>query len=216
EGLSISAETDSGGKAGNIEINSPLLTIGQNTQISATAKEGATNTEEGGGNISIFSNQLDISGELGIFAQTQGEAPAGTLTLKTYNNTPHLDINFTNNGFISASTTSTGNGGNIEISASETIDITGDGKISVETSGAGDAGTIKIDTQNLSLQEGLSISAETDSGGKAGNIEINSPLLTIGQNTQKQWFHICAHHIQRQRRPHQFICPRNHKHYREW
>ncbi|MDE5089895.1 MAG: filamentous hemagglutinin, partial [Trichodesmium sp. St16_bin2-tuft] len=184
KGVSISAETNSAGKAGNIEIKSSLLTIGPDTQISATALENATNTEAAGGNISIFSNKLNISGQLGIFAKTQGEAPAGTLTLKTYNNTSDLDINFSNKGFISASTTSQGNGGNIDISAPLSIDIKGDGKISVETTGAGDAGTIKIETQNLSLQEGVSISAETNSAGKAGNIEIKSSLLTIGPDTQ--------------------------------
>ncbi|MGD1808770.1 beta strand repeat-containing protein, partial [Dapis sp. BLCC M126] len=183
-GTSITTETNSTGAAGNIEINSPEVTIGENASISATALEGATNTEEEGGNISIFSNTLNISGELGIFAETQGEAPAGTLTLKPYNDNPDLDIIFSNSGFISARTTSTGDGGNIDITAPETIDITGDGKISVETTGEGKAGDINIDTQNLSLSGGVSISAETDSAGAAGNIEIKSPQLTIGENTQ--------------------------------
>ncbi|MGD1699886.1 filamentous hemagglutinin N-terminal domain-containing protein [Dapis sp. BLCC M229] len=178
---SLTTESNSPGKAGDITIDSPIVSIGTGAEISATAREQATNPEAG--DITINSNELNISGELGIFAETEGEAPAGTLALKPYNNSPELDIKFRNQGFISARTTSTGNGGNIDISAPETIEIRGDGKISVETIGTGNAGEININTQNLSLSEGVSISAETDSAGAAGNIEINAPTLTIGNGT---------------------------------
>ncbi|MDE5088714.1 MAG: filamentous hemagglutinin, partial [Trichodesmium sp. St16_bin2-tuft] len=212
EGTSLTTETDSAGKAGNIRINSEIVTIGKGAEISATALEGATNTEAGGGKINIKANELNISGQLGIFAQTQGEAPAGKLTLKTYNDTPDLDINFSNKGFISASTTSTGSGGNIDISAPLSINITGDGEISVKTTGSGDAGTINIKTQNLTtsdqvsitastrgdgnagainidtntfdLTTGTSLTTETNSAGKAGDISINSETLKIGKDAR--------------------------------
>ncbi len=183
EGVSISAETNSAGKAGNIEINSPTLTIGNNTSISATAREGATNTETGG-NISIFSNILNISGELGVFAETQGDSPAGSLTLKTYSDNPDLDINFSNSGFISASTSSIGQGGDIDITALETIDIKGDGKISVETTGAGDAGNININTQNLTIADGIDITASTTAAGNAGNIDLEANNINIQNNSE--------------------------------
>ncbi|MDE5110231.1 MAG: filamentous hemagglutinin, partial [Trichodesmium sp. St7_bin2_1] len=212
EGTSLTTETDSAGKAGDIRINSEIVTIGKGAEISATALEGATNTEAGGGKINIKANELNISGQLGIFAQTQGEAPAGKLTLKTYNDTPDLDINFSNKGFISASTTSTGSGGNIDISAPLSINITGDGEISVKTTGSGDAGTINIKTQNLTtsdqvsitastrgdgnagainidtntfdLTTGTSLTTETNSAGKAGDISINSETLKIGKDAR--------------------------------
>ena len=191
----ISAETNSPGQAGNIEINSQTVTIGQGTKISATAGEKASNTE-GGGNITINANKLEISGQLGIFAETAGEATAGKLKLQPYQivveepgkeavgeavtenqvkqRDTNLDIKFSEQGFISARTTSTGSGGNIEISALETIDITGDGKISVETTGAGDAGNITITTASLEVKNGAQISSSTYGKGDAGSVNIKA------------------------------------------
>ncbi|MGD1806708.1 filamentous hemagglutinin N-terminal domain-containing protein, partial [Dapis sp. BLCC M126] len=207
----LSVETNRGGKAGNIEIITPQLTIGNNAQISATVNIGATSTEPGG-NITINTNQLDIAGELGIFAETESTADAGILTLSPYKDNPNLDITFTNDGFISASTSSTGNGGNINLTAPESINIKGDGNISVQTTDEGNAGTINIntknltlsdrvaisastedkgnagainiDTQNLTLETGTSLTTETNNQGQAGNIEITTQELTIGENAQ--------------------------------
>ncbi|MGD1808990.1 beta strand repeat-containing protein, partial [Dapis sp. BLCC M126] len=180
EGIAISAETNSAGAAGDIEINSSTVTIGNDASISATALEGATNTEAGG-NITINSNDLNISGRLGIFAETAGDSPAGILTLNPYRGVgeelgefdPNLNITFSENGFISARTTSTGNGGNIEIFAPENINIFGEGSITVETTGTGKAGTINIDTQNLTIAENTTISASTSNSGEGGTININ-------------------------------------------
>ncbi|NEN88421.1 MAG: filamentous hemagglutinin N-terminal domain-containing protein, partial [Okeania sp. SIO3H1] len=182
-GTNLTTETNNQGQAGDIEINTRQLTIGEDAQISATARVGATNTEAGG-NITINATDLFISGRLGIFAETAGESPAGTLTLNPYRNNPNLNITFTEQGFISARTTSTGDGGNINISAPENIDISGEGKISVETTGNGNAGIINIETENLNLSDQVAISAETNSSGTAGNIVINSQTLTIGKDTE--------------------------------
>ncbi|MDE5090021.1 MAG: hypothetical protein O4805_24005, partial [Trichodesmium sp. St16_bin2-tuft] len=154
-----------------------------NAQISATALEGASN-QEAGGNITINANNLDISGKLGIFAETAGESPAGTLTLNPYKNNPNLNIEFTEKGFISARTTSTGSGGKIEISAPEKIHITGDGKISVETTDVGQAGDITITTRSLEVKNGAQISASTDGKGHAGsvNIEATETVFIDGGN----------------------------------
>ncbi|MGD1701889.1 CHAT domain-containing protein [Dapis sp. BLCC M229] len=178
----LSVETNRGGKAGNIEINTPQLTIGQNAQISATVNIGATSTEPGG-NITINTNELNIAGELGIFAETEATADAGSLTLSPYKTNPNLDITFTNDGFISASTSSTGNGGNINISAPETINIQGNGFIAVETTDIGNAGTINIDTKNLTLSDQVAISASTEDKGNAGVININTNNLTLETGT---------------------------------
>ncbi|NEO53850.1 MAG: CHAT domain-containing protein [Okeania sp. SIO3B5] len=211
QGTSLITETFAAGAPGDITINANTVDIGQDAQISATAVLGATNTGDGG-NIIINTDELNIRGKLGIFAETEASANAGTLTLSPYEDNPDLNINFSNDGFISASTSSTGNGGNISISAPESIDIAGKGFISVETSDKGNAGTINIETQNLTLSDGVVISAsttdkgnagaieidtedftletgtslttETNNKGKAGDIEINTRKLTIGEDAQ--------------------------------
>ncbi|WP_225880363.1 two-partner secretion domain-containing protein [Anabaenopsis elenkinii] len=167
----IIVETSSAGRPGNININTDTLNIGKDAQLSATATATATNTQ-GGGSITLNSSNLTISGKLGIFAQTQGQAPAGNLTLQPYNNHPNLNINFTDKGFISASTTARGAGGNISLTAPQQMNIQGNGKISVETSGSGNAGQIDIKTPNLNLAQGVEITASTSQQGNAGNIQL--------------------------------------------
>ena len=79
-----------------------------------------------------------------------------------------------NNGFISARTTSSGNGGHINLFAPETINITGNGKITVETEGKGNAGQLQVNTKNLTIAEDITISASTSKSGEGGHININS------------------------------------------
>ena len=173
KGTSLTTESSSAGLPGDIVINTQKLTIGKNSQISATAKKGASNTEVGG-YITINANQLEISGKLGIFAETAGKSPAGTLTLNPYKNDPNLSIEFKEQGFISARSTSIGSGGNINIQAPENINIKGEGSITVETRGSGNAGIISIETENLTIAEKVKISASTSESGNGGNININS------------------------------------------
>ncbi|MBJ7901686.1 MAG: filamentous hemagglutinin N-terminal domain-containing protein, partial [Cyanobacteria bacterium RI_101] len=94
DGAKASVETTSEGSPGNITITSDRLLIGTNAQLSATITPTSTNTT-GGGSITLNASNLDISGQLGIFAETQGEAPAGSLTINPNDNNPDLNIRFT-------------------------------------------------------------------------------------------------------------------------
>ncbi len=169
----LTVETRSAGKPGDITITTGNLTIGKDAEISATATKTSTNTE-GGGSITVNAANLDLTGKLGIFAETQGEAPAGTLNIQPDNNKPELDIQFTDTAIISASTTGSGTGGDINLTAPETINITGQGKVAVETTGIGNAGSINITTQNFNISNQTEISASTFSSGQAGNINITA------------------------------------------
>ncbi len=177
----LTVETSSSGKPGDIIITTPHLTIGKDAEISATATETSTNSE-GGGSITVNASNLDLTGKLGIFAETQGKAPAGTLNIQPDNNKPNLDIQFTDTAIISASTTASGTGGDINLTAPETINITGQGKVAVETRGTGDAGRINITTEDFNISNQTEISASTSSSGQAGDIKItaNNFNLTEG------------------------------------
>jgi len=172
----IFAQTSDAGKAGNITVNTPELTLSDTARITATATETATN-QEGGGSITLNASKMNLAGIVGVFAETQGESPAGTLTLKPDSNKPNLDLSLAPGAKISASTSAGGNGGDLIVNAPEAINISGAGKLAVETTGAGDAGNIEIGTQKLTLSDGVQISASTESSGKAGNIN-----LKVGEN----------------------------------
>ncbi len=178
ENSKLTVETTSAGKPGNIFIATPHLTIGKDAEISATATQDSTNTE-GGGTITVKASKLDLTGKLGIFAETKGEAPAGTLTIQPDNHQPELDIQFTDTAIISSSTTASGSGGDINLNAPETINISGKGQVIVETKGSGDAGSINIETKDLNISNQTEISASTFSLGKAGDINITAANFNL-------------------------------------
>ncbi|HEY9706508.1 MAG TPA: S-layer family protein, partial [Allocoleopsis sp.] len=178
----VSVETNGAGKAGDIIINTPNFTLSETARITATATKNATNTEQGG-SITLNANKMNLAGIVGIFAETQGAAPAGTLKLNPYNNQNTLDLTLFPGSIISASTSGSGNGGDFQITAPDTINITGKGKLAVETQGTGNAGNILISTQNLNVKE-AEISANTTSAGKAGSININSANINIEQDAK--------------------------------
>ena len=174
----LTVETSGSGKAGNINIDTNTLNIGKDAQLSATA-QAASNSSEGGGSINLNASNLNISGELGVFAETQSNSPAGNLTVNPFGKDPNLRVRFSDNGFISASTSAVGIGGNIDISAPQTIDIRGDGTIEVATSGNGNAGSIMLASENLTLAEGVEISASSIGSGNAGIISLDATQLTF-------------------------------------
>jgi large exoprotein involved in heme utilization and adhesion len=172
----LSVETSNAGKAGNIMINTPTLTLSDTARITATATNTATNPE-GGGSISLNASTMNLAGIVGVFADTQGQTPAGTLTLKPYQNQSTLNLTLAPQSRISASTSGSGRGGNLEVSAPEAITIRGAGTLAVETTGEGAAGNLTIDTQRLTIADGATISASTASAnpdGFGGNITINA------------------------------------------
>lgn len=177
-GSILNVETQGKGDAGDISITADIISIGENAELSARTKQLG---EGKAGNITLNANQLNISGKLGIFAETEGVADAGNLTINPLENNPNLIISFINRGNISASTLSSGDGGDINITAPENINISGDGVIAVETRNSGDAGTINLITENLNLNEGVTITASTLGSGNAGNINLSANFINLNQ-----------------------------------
>jgi filamentous hemagglutinin family protein len=171
------ARSEGAGAAGNVTVNTPQLTVLDGGNISATAMETATSTSRGG-NIEVNASQVNLQGNnSGIFAQTEGAAPAGSLTLQPSNNGQSLTVNLQDNAQISASTSGSGQGGSLSINAPQAVTISGNGQLSVETSGAGVGGNLTIETQRLTIQDGAQVSASTsspNSSGKGGSIIINA------------------------------------------
>ncbi|MBD2136260.1 hypothetical protein H6F32_01375 [Anabaena sp. FACHB-1237] len=179
----ISVETSGAGKAGDIMINTPNFNLSEAARITATATQNASNTDQGG-SITLNISQMNLAGVLEIFAETKGKAPAGTLKLNPYSNQNTLNLNLYPGSIISGSTLGSGNGGDFQISAPETINITGKGKLAVESTGSGNAGNIFITTQNLNINDGVKISASTTGNGQGGNINISANNLTVNNGGQ--------------------------------
>ncbi|MEH2134865.1 MAG: filamentous hemagglutinin N-terminal domain-containing protein [Nostoc sp.] len=179
--LSVAA-TDAG-KAGDIIINSPSLNLSDNARIVATASATATNAQ-GGGSITLNASQMNLAGIVGVFADTQGQAPAGTLRLNPYANDPTLNVFLAPQSQISASTNGSGKGGDLILTAPDTITLTGAGKLTAETSSSGNAGNISVTTRQFNINGGVELSASTSGSGNAGNLTIAADSVNLVQGAR--------------------------------
>jgi len=179
----LSVETSNAGKAGNIIINTPTLTLSDTARITATATNTATNTE-GGGSITLNASTMHLAGIVGVFAETQGQTPAGTLTLKPYENQSNLNITLAPNSQVSASTSGSGKGGDLILSAPQAITIAGQGRLAVESRSTGDAGNVVVTTGQLTLTDGVELSAAATGSGNAGAVLLNTQQLTLENNAK--------------------------------
>jgi len=184
----IFSVTEAGGNAGNITIKTNSLHLNEAIISTSTAGSGQ------GGNIDITAESIELIAKdespAVIAAETgrrnAGNAGnAGNITIKT--NSLHL-----NEARISTSTSSSGQGGNIDITAKE-IEVIGvllpdnlvTGGIVSETGGVGNSGDIFINTGNLLLINGGRIStlAFTGSSGNSGTIIIFADNIKLQNNS---------------------------------
>ncbi|MBN4003111.1 hypothetical protein [Nostoc sp. LPT] len=120
---------------------------------------------------------MHLAGVVGVFAETEGQTPAGTLTLKPYQDQSTLNLTLAPQSRVSASTSGSGKGGNLIVTAPEAVTISGPGLLTVETTGDATAGNLTIDTQRLTISDGAKVSASTSSpnpDGVGGNITVNA------------------------------------------
>ncbi|MDZ8226273.1 filamentous hemagglutinin N-terminal domain-containing protein [Nostoc sp. ChiVER01] len=176
------------GNAGNITVNTNVLKATNSGQLVTSTKESSSGTA---GDITVNALSVELSGSnSGLFAQTSSTGNAGKLILQPLGNEQNLKVNFQNGAQISASTSSSGQGGTLTITAPQSITITGDGSIiSADTTGAGNGGNLTLSTGNLVARDGAKVTVSSVNSGKAGNLRVdaNSILLdsaaTINANT---------------------------------
>jgi large exoprotein involved in heme utilization and adhesion len=180
----ISSHTDSSQNAGDITLSTPKLTI-SNAQISST-----TQSSGNGGNIYINVDSLTLS-HCGVIhtgnltADATGNSGAvhinakDSLTIEGYAqyNGVHLISNIT------TSTSSTGDSGDIRISA-PVVNIDS-GWLNASSIGSGASGSVILrDIERLSLTGGGSILTVTTADGEGGHVDINARSIHIsGINT---------------------------------
>ncbi|MBD2103047.1 filamentous hemagglutinin N-terminal domain-containing protein [Leptolyngbya sp. FACHB-261] len=187
------------GRGGDITIRTRRLVVRGGAQVST-----GTISEGDAGRLTVnASESVEVVGtdgedvNSGLIANTAAAGDAGSLEI----NTRRLIVR--DDGLISSSATlfpgpngeaipATGQGGNITINASESVEL-GDGQIGTETLGPGDAGNLTINTSRLLVESGSFISTQATSGdefegyipdlskltGNAGDLTINASSLLI-------------------------------------
>jgi filamentous hemagglutinin family protein len=165
------------GDAGDLKIKTGSLIVQDGGQVSATtADQGKA------GNLEVEANLVEVigtsaNGEISsrLLFDTVGSGNAGELTIDTNR------LIVKDGGLVSATTSSTGEAGILDVNASDSVQIIGTSangemfsSLLFDTSGSGNAGLLTINTNRLIVQDGAKVSAMTSSTGEAGKLTVNA------------------------------------------
>jgi filamentous hemagglutinin family protein len=201
---SFSTDNRENGKIpGELIINTQKLILRNGGRISAS-----NSTDGVGGGITINASDsvsligtFTASGGLrpsGISVQTRGSGNAGKLTVNTRN------LQIRDGAELSASTFSSGNGGDIELNVLDAVELIGTsangqlpsklvaevgnlsdvdrGRNSPSTPATGKGGDIRVNTRNLTVRNGAEITVSATRGkGTAGNLAVNANTIRLNQ-----------------------------------
>jgi filamentous hemagglutinin family protein len=182
DGTFISADVnqDATGKAGNLAIDTGNLIVRDGGIVSAS-----TYGKGDAGGVDITTKNLSVTNGGIISADTYKEGNAGDLTINVENFT-------VKNSNVSAFTNGIGNGGNLTVNASDSVELSGEfrdqnGKsigpgglfTDVNREGQGNAGNLTINTKRLSVSDGSKIQASTFGEGNAGDLTIRASDVDV-------------------------------------
>ncbi|MFO8040913.1 MAG: filamentous hemagglutinin N-terminal domain-containing protein, partial [Sodalinema sp.] len=179
--------TAGAGRAGDIRLRVDHLQL-ENGGIVSTASS-ATGTADSG-NLDVVADRINLqrtrAGAIipgGLFTATLGQGNAGNLSIET------RELEARGGMQISAASSSAGEGGNLRIRATDSIDLSqaSDDRVWVTgifttssllqvagQQGTAGAGSLEIVTQQLTLNSGARISAATGGEGAAGQLSIRA------------------------------------------
>ena len=188
------------GNGGDIDIRVGQLLV----RDGGTITTGTVPFSSGrGGDLTIASDFIEISqsspnsGHSTLTVRTAGDGNAGNLSLTTQR------LIVREGGEISAATEGRGKGGNIQVSASESIELDGLGfdvernilgeiisltivptSILASTSGSGQAGEVVLKTNQLKILDGAEATVSSEGEGDAGMLEIQANSILLENQTR--------------------------------
>ncbi|MBD2625142.1 two-partner secretion domain-containing protein [Trichormus variabilis] len=199
------AENEATGDAGSIKIKTGQLKISDGARVSA-----ATANTGNAGNINITADVIEVTGVSRSTAPPEDQifstiaATSDSVTLGKAGNSGNIDIKTKrliarDGGDISVKTVNSGTGGNLTVTASESIELIGAVSIPnsrnfsrsglfAPTEGTGLGGDLTVNTPKLVVKDGARISVstrgqgDTDNdilGGRGGNLLVNATEIEL-------------------------------------
>ena len=171
--------TPASGRGGNVTIEVDTLTAKNGAQISSS-----TTTAGAAGNVTVrTTDSVTIAGGSRISASTEGTGDeagdAGDVLVEAKN------VTLTEGGQISSGTFGPGQGGNVMVTATDTVTLHGtapDGTFSSgivanargTEAGAGDAGAVVVEAITVTLTDGAQIDSSTFGAGAGGTVTVTA------------------------------------------
>ncbi|MEG3436958.1 filamentous hemagglutinin N-terminal domain-containing protein [Pannus brasiliensis CCIBt3594] len=173
----INANGGSDAGSGAIQIQGKNVSFRDGAQAIAAnfgTKAGGTITVRASDTLSM-SGRANTSQQSAIANQALSSGGAGNIEISARN------LKLADRAAIStqAEEVSSGQGGNISISATESIEMPGRGFITTISYGTGGSGNIQIRARDLRVLEGSEISASTGGGGRGGNVTIDATSIEV-------------------------------------
>ena len=117
----------------------------------------------------------------GLFASTQGEGDAGNLTIATE------QLLVRDGARVSATTFSTGKGGTLSVTASDTVELIGSSAhgrfpssgLFTQAGGEGDAGNLTIATEQLTVRDEAEVNVSSTGTGIAGVLRVEADAIRL-------------------------------------
>ncbi|MEA5552679.1 filamentous hemagglutinin N-terminal domain-containing protein [Anabaena cylindrica UHCC 0172] len=194
-GSGLRAQTQGSGDGGTVTVNTGRFIASQGAQTLAAVFENSTGK---GGNINIQATEIQLTGTSDngdptiVFATTRGEGNAGEITIDT------AQLIVQDGAQIGVGTFSSGQGGNLFIKASDSVELIGTvpqvpnrpffrdqsgqqfpSGLFTGSQGIGTAGNLRIETDNLTLRDGATIGVNNQGLGDAGNLEVEARNLLL-------------------------------------
>ncbi|MGK7930506.1 MAG: filamentous hemagglutinin N-terminal domain-containing protein [Microcystaceae cyanobacterium] len=181
QNISLSNNARIQGNNSDVQLQGQKITLSQRARILTQ-----TDNFQRAGNITIrASESLEIIGDPLEIADDNTLISSSSLNATTTGNSGNIFIHtkrliVEQGGILTAVTTGQGQGGRLEIDASESVEIVGTGfdaptLLTTSTGGQGNGGEVKLNTGRLVLQEGGQIVAATAvQSGQGGTITIDA------------------------------------------
>ncbi|AFY55540.1 filamentous hemagglutinin family N-terminal domain protein [Rivularia sp. PCC 7116] len=170
----LSTITAGKGNAGNIKLTIESLSLDNSGFISTGTldKGDAGNIQINATDLILLSNSSRISSDVGVGAEGKG----GSIDINTQ------DLTLIDGSRITSGLEGKGRGGEININASESVNLSGIGSngffsgifTSTAAGASGDAGNVTVTTGDFNLKDYAIVNARTFNDGNAGNITFNA------------------------------------------
>jgi filamentous hemagglutinin family protein len=182
-GSGLFVQTQGEGNAGDLRIVTRRLVVRDGAQVSAGTfgtGEGGTLSVTASDTVELIGGSVDGRVASGLSTQTQGEGNAGNLTIATGR------LLVRDGALVSASTFSTGEGGTLSVTASDTVEVIGmsandqfPSRLTARTTGTGDARNLTIATKQLTIRDGAEVNVSSTSSGIAGIVRVEADAIRL-------------------------------------